>query len=648
MFDSRKVTHALGLYAVAALVMTWPLARDLAGSMPGGLGDPLLNTWIIAWGADHIRAMLAGDVGAFAHWWHANIFHPAPLALAYSEHLFPQALAALPIYAGTGNALLAYNLVFLSTYVLSGVGMYLLVRELTARPRAALVAGLFFAFVPYRIAQAPHLQVLSAQWMPFVVFGLRRYFTTGRLLPLAGAWLALVLQQLSCGYFLLYFTPFVGAYAAWEITARGRWRDRTLLVTLAAAVLLDAAVLWPFLAPYHQVRLLDFAPRPLRELRVFSADVFGWFTAPPANRLWGGLLNSFRKPENDLFPGLLPLLAGALAVAALVRHRLRATRDIADRAPRLERLLAVVALLAMALVCVQLFTGPLTISVEPVVLRMRDADRPVTVIMLAAIGLLVVSRRLRAALAPSTNLRLPATLFFFAAVVLSLGPTPEAGGRELGVNGPYIWLYTFVPGFDGLRVPARFAMIAYVFLVILAGYGLARLDRLRRGALVMTVIGALFLVEATAAPIVLNQRMPIRGFGRPPDRVQPASSAPPIYQALRSLPEGTVVAELPFGVLAWEIQYVYYSTVHWHRLLNGYSGGFPAAYRDSLWFLQNPTDLPDHSWEALRRSGATHVVVHRRAFRRGQAHAVIRWLNSRGARHVGSFDGSELYELPRP
>ncbi len=648
MFASRRVTHALGIYAVAAIAMTWPLARDLTGSLPGGLGDPLLNTWIIAWGADHIGAMLTGDVGAFARWWHANIFHPAPLTLAYSEHLFPQALAALPIYAVTGNALLAYNIVFLSTYVLSGLGMFLLVRELTGRPRAALVAGLFFAFVPYRIAQAPHLQVLSAQWMPFVLFGLRRYFTSGRLLPLAGAWLALVAQQLSCGYFLLYFTPFVAAYAAWEITARGRWRDRRLLVALAAAALLDAAALWPFLAPYHQVRLLDFAPRQIPELRHFSADVFGWITAPPANRLWGGVLAVFRKPENDLFPGLLPLAASGIAIAALVRQRWRATRGIPDRAPRLTRLLAGVGVVASALVGVLLVMGPVTLGGESTVLRMRDADRPVAVVMLAAIGLLVASRRLRAALAPSTDLRVPAALLVVVAVLLSLGPVPEAGGRGLGVEGLYAWLYEFVPGFDGLRAPARFAMVAYVFLTVLAGYGLARLDRLRRGALVMTTMGALFLVEATAAPIVLNQRMPVRGFARPPDRVEPASSAPPIYQALRNLPDGTVVAELPFGVLAWEIRYVYYSTVHWHPLLNGYSGGYPVAYRDNLWYLQNPTELPDHAWETLRGSGTTHVVVHRRAYGRERSRSVIRWLNSRGARHVGSFDGSELYELPRP
>ena len=32
-------------------------------------------------------------------------------------------------------------------------------------------------------------------------------------------------------------------------------------------------------------------------------------------------------------------------------------------------------------------------------------------------------------------------------------------------------LYDYVPGFNGVRVPARYAMIAGLFLAVLAGYG---------------------------------------------------------------------------------------------------------------------------------------------------------------------------------
>ena len=642
--------RALLIYAVAALAMTWPLAADLTGSLPGDLGDPLLNTWILAWGADHIGAMLTGDPGAFARWWHANIFHPAPLALAYSEHLFPQALAALPVYAASGNALLAYNVVYLSTYVLSGLGMFLLVRELTGRPRAALVAGLFFAFVPYRLSQTPHLQVLSAQWMPFVLLGLRRYFDRGRPLALAGATAALVAQQLSSGYFLFFFSPFAAAYAAWEITARGRWRDGRLLAALALAATIDLAVLWPFLAPYREARLLDFAPRSMDELRAFSADVLGYVTVATQNRLWGGVIDAFRKSENYLFPGVLPIATSLAAIVLLASERWHAVRDAREpRAPRwLLRVLAALAIVAAATITLVAFTGPVHAGGEGwTLLRIRQIDRAVALLAASAAALLAVSPRLRRALAPGTDLRLPALLFLAAAVLLSLGPVPASAGRRLGIDGPYLWLYQLVPGFDGLRVPARFAMVAYVFLSILAGYGLAALDRLGRGPVLVAAAGALFLVEATGAPIGLNLPMGARGLARPPERVEPAASAPPVYHALRELPPGTVVAELPFGATAWELRYVYYSTVHRHRLLNGFSGGFPRSYHQHRQWLENPVRTPDDAWSALRQAGATHVVVHRRAYRRSGDRAVIRWLNDRGARHVRSFDRSELFALPR-
>ena len=79
-----------------------------------------------------------------------------------------------PIYALTHNPILCYNLLFLSTFALSGFGMFLLGRELTGSDAAGFVAGLAFAFAPYRMSNIPHLQVLSSAWMPFVLFGLHR------------------------------------------------------------------------------------------------------------------------------------------------------------------------------------------------------------------------------------------------------------------------------------------------------------------------------------------------------------------------------------------------------------------------------------------------------------------------------------------
>ena len=72
-------------------------------------------------------------------------------------------------------------------------------------------------------AAASHLQVLSSQWMPFALYGLRRYFTTLRADPLGWAAVALVLQNLSCGYYLVFFAPVVVLYCLYEIADRGLW-----------------------------------------------------------------------------------------------------------------------------------------------------------------------------------------------------------------------------------------------------------------------------------------------------------------------------------------------------------------------------------------------------------------------------------------
>ena len=106
MNRARDAAAATAAYAALTIALTWPLGAGLARDVPSDFGDPLLNAWILAWDATHLGQ----------RWWNANIFHPHPLALAYSEHLLPQAIQILPFYAATKNPILCYNLLFLSTF----------------------------------------------------------------------------------------------------------------------------------------------------------------------------------------------------------------------------------------------------------------------------------------------------------------------------------------------------------------------------------------------------------------------------------------------------------------------------------------------------------------------------------------------------
>ena len=97
------------VYVVVALVMTWPLARVAPGKLAADLGDPAFNCWILAWTSGQILKALHGDFSALAQFWNGNIFHPEPYSLALSEHMFAQALQIAPVYAATGNVILAFS-----------------------------------------------------------------------------------------------------------------------------------------------------------------------------------------------------------------------------------------------------------------------------------------------------------------------------------------------------------------------------------------------------------------------------------------------------------------------------------------------------------------------------------------------------------
>jgi hypothetical protein len=634
------------LYLALAVATTWPLARDLGSAVPSDLGDPLLNAFILDWGLTHLSALAGGDPGAFRSFWDAPIFHPAPLALAYSEHLVAQAALIWPLHALGGHILLCYNVLFLATFVLSGLGMYLFTRELTGSPEAAVMAGLLYGFALYRVPQYPHLQTLSSHWLPFALYGLRRFFVSRRLLPLAGATLALVAQNLSNGYYLLFFPVFVAGYCVAEMADRGAWRDRRVLAGLAAAAVVTAVATLPMLVPYLALRSLGFERRGLEEVQAFSADALAWVTASPAHRLWGWL-RPVAKAEGELFPGLV---TPGLAMLATIAYGARMRRTAPVEGSRFRRVaiwgLFGAAAVALGFTLLVEATGDPHWRVAGVLVTMREPLRGYLTSAIVALAAFTLSRRARYFARGESGTLIG---FFIAAAagaaLLSLGPTLEINGTATGVPLPYSVLYYHVPGFDGLRVPARFAMLTVTCLSVLGGYG-ARLVLSRGGGRALVALAVLFMLESTSAPIAINQRAaPAGDVAAGPPRVYTGADVPPVYRFLATLPPWTVVLEFPFGAPGWDLPSVYYQRVHLHPLVNGYSGGFPLSYYENRDAFDNVDIVPGAAWQRVRLSGATHIVVRRAAISGIRARILERWLGARGARLIRTFGGDVVYSV---
>jgi hypothetical protein len=591
------------------LLLTYPLAFH-PGTVVTDPGDPLLNTWILAWDVEQITA---GNIATF---FDANIFHPHRRTLAYSEHLFLQALVALPILAATDNPVLAYNLILLLGFVTSGLGMYLLARELTGDVPASLFAGLVFAFSPFMFGHRHHLQIITAGGIPLALLFLHRFFRSRSWRDALLFALFFTVQILANGYYALFLGFFVAVFVLYHAATTGSWRSRRLWNRLAVAGLLSAIVAGPF---FYQYRAFQKEMRFSREIR--DPARLGAYLAPSKeNRLWTPLTGRFRRGENSLFPGVVVLL---LAGGGLLASR-RATadpqaRDMPQQRPRLVvvggRIVAVAGATLAALALAALTGESGTLSLGPVGLPARYlVTALVALLLLASLGNRILTRR--GPPRPSWLCE-PARFYLLVLVIAFL--------FTFGRQGPYELLYRHVPGFDGIRAVGRWGVFVMLALAVLAALGLralrARLEGRRR--LATALLPVLLLVEYAAFPVSV---VPVPG----------KRDLPEVYHWIAGNTEpGDPILELPLppsGRPSYlvECPRVYASTLHWRPLVNGFSGFIPPLYRElqTRWQeLDVDTNLAD-----ARALGARFVVVHGDGWKPGAREALTAELASRSDR----------------
>ena len=183
-------------------VMTYPQIRVLDRGVSMDIGDPLLSTWRLSWFAHQ----LPRDP---AHLFDGNIFYPEKNTLAFSDAMLVPSLTVAPLLWLGVHQLLAYNLLLLSGFALSGAAMFLLVRSLTQHTGAALVAGFVFAFLPYRYMHYAHLELQMAQWMPLCLWAFHRTVAEGRIRDGLLTGLFLALQTLSSFYYGIFFATYL-------------------------------------------------------------------------------------------------------------------------------------------------------------------------------------------------------------------------------------------------------------------------------------------------------------------------------------------------------------------------------------------------------------------------------------------------------
>jgi hypothetical protein len=318
---------AAGLvYLALALATTWPLGSAPAALLHGN-ADVYGNAWAIAWVAER-------GLGDPARLFDANMYFPHTKSLAYAESLLPLALQALPVFALGGSVALAYNLVLLATFPLSGLGAWLLARDAGASRGGAFLAGLGFAFCAYRWDHVVHVQSLSTVGLPMALVFLRRALRGGSALNLLGLAGAAWVQILSSGYYAFLVAVALLAAAAVAVTShlREREEDRRVLgrrmlgVGLALGAALLAAL--PLFLQHREVTRRHGYARKASETAPWSAGLRS-YADPGAHSLLPHtrLLHALVEDREPLFAGSAVLaLAAAGAMSAMGAGRREGAR----------------------------------------------------------------------------------------------------------------------------------------------------------------------------------------------------------------------------------------------------------------------------------------------------------------------------------
>ena len=304
-----------------SVVMHWPLVLHLGADIPKDLGDPLAESWQVAWGGHALAHQPL-------HFFQSNQFWPLHDTLAFSDALVGYAPAGL-FGSGPHAAVFRYDLLFLFAYALAFAGAYLLARELGLGSGGAAVAGAAFAFAPFRLEQDGHMQVISSGGIPLALaLGVRGYRLRRPGWVVAGS--AVAAWQLSIGFTL--GLPFAYLLAR----ARGDRGDRLAAARPPAprprarardgcrrgAVRRGRVRAQPPL-PAGGRRAPGGAPHARPTVEAYSGPPWIFLVAPDENLVWGGATAPLRDgleniPEKTLFPGLV-ILVLAIAGLSLIR-----------------------------------------------------------------------------------------------------------------------------------------------------------------------------------------------------------------------------------------------------------------------------------------------------------------------------------------
>ncbi len=521
----RQAPLVLLVLVAAILAITWPWARTFATAVFDHW-DPPFHAWKLEFVA---RTILSGHL--LPPDGDTNMYYPHSGALYFEALHWPQALIAAPLFAlPNANPVLIYHVVLVFFWALSGLCFWMLMLALGATRRAALLGGLLFALMPYRISYLLEFNMQLNFGIPLFFFFMVRYFQRPAIRHACGmavAWWLQASSELYQAVFLVLILPFPGL-----ALLAGRWDllrsiRRFWLPALCAAAL-GGTLTFVLLGPYLTMLNVHAVNRNLLEIATHILEPLSYLR--PGGRFHFLHALDARQDEMIVYPTV------AIALLAMFHLAFDARRLARIAVPRWVG--AARAIRWTALSAFLLLTFGIYFLGAPGKAGCVYAALPVVATALSILVLFHPTER-----APET--RFMTGLFAGAvfAFFMSMGPLISIRHSEFAaVNYLYVWIYEHFSALQGFRVVSRFSIYLLLFLVAAASLAWSQIERRwlrRRGLRVLWLLPLLLAVP---------ESMPTDIRVRPLE--YPLSS--PVLDRLDRLDKPYVLAMVPMGQRSYD------------------------------------------------------------------------------------------------
>jgi hypothetical protein len=293
------------------VIHTWPLARGPGVLSRNDTSDTQLNEWILAW----IAHQLPRDP---LRLFQANIFHPARDTLAFSEPLIVPGVIGIPIFWAGASPVLAYNLLLMIGFALTGLATYALAWAWTRDRFAAVVAGSLFAFNAHTLTRLVHIQAIHAYGLPLALFFADRLIVRPDRTGALGLALSMALLTYTSGYLAIFGVVMIAIVLA--ARAADWWQNpRGVIAGFALATIVAAVVVLPVYLPYRRVSIEQGLVRSISEARQFSTIPGDYLAA--VGRIHFSTWSSRFFRHDAFFPGVACMVLSGVAVWGAVARR---------------------------------------------------------------------------------------------------------------------------------------------------------------------------------------------------------------------------------------------------------------------------------------------------------------------------------------